>query len=370
MDVEDTAATQTIDGVTLRDMSFYNFATDIHLGEGSFWFLCDRCFFQIPGSPTPTTYSVVMDAWPPALNSGERNVFENCTWLNRTLAVQQNNVNGDLYIRSSSLDYSAGRIITVTGGVVIVSDSHVEQNNDSDYWLSVSGTNSQLIVGDSQIVSQGNKVSYAPFYSDSTATQRGVSLHDIALYATTVNTVPLIAGTGASQIRSVVQEATTQDFTGGTAQNGLAYPGFESPNYTAEWTLVSNAARSSVAAHTGTYSLSLPATSGVNPAATATFPIAPGQFAATTLWYYAPAITGTGATFYVTYSFVDKGGNSLTSSTVLAVTTNVSTWTQLLTSLTSPAPAGAVSYTIVTGAFSRSSGTPIGYVDDIVTTIQ
>jgi len=184
-------------------------------------------------------------------------------------------------------------------------------------------------------------------------------------------TVPLIDGTGRAVVNNLktLKSGTKPPYIA-DGNNALAYGEFESANYTAEWTLTNGAVRSNAQARTGSYSLSLPATggTGVIPDASAIIPVKPGQYVYGCFWYKVLNITGTSGTFYCEINWLDKGNNVLGGTAQLVATTDVTSWTLLTLNFLSPAPKGAVSFRVTLSLFGAASGTPAGYIDDIVLT--
>jgi hypothetical protein len=362
ININDTSGSNLNSGAVFRDCSFVNFATDVNFGNGAFCTLFDHCNFTITGG-TATTYSLIFPL--ASVNAGERNVFQNCMWNNRDFVFDHANTNGNTFFNSCSFDYSATKVGVITGGHVYINGGHIEQSSDAGYWFSVSGVNSSLGLIGCDISVMAAKASYAPFYCDSTTTAGGVMIESINLNVASTFTPYLVAGTGHTKIGKIIQQDSAVKPAISANQNVLAYGGFESANYTAEWTLASGAVRSATVARTGTYSLSLPSSSGVTPSAFALIPCQAGQTVNGEYWYQVPAITGTTGSFYTQVDYLDKGGNVISNAygvTLSAV--NVSTWTQVRIGLP-PSPAGTVTVKLFFSIFGTASGAPIAYIDDV-----
>ena len=361
VNINDATGTNISSGVTFNSCAFINFAKDVNFGNGAFCCTFNKCnFTTLTG--TATTYSVEMLS--ASLNAGERNRFVDCMWNNRDFVYNQTNANANAFFDECSFDYSPTRVMTVTGGAVYINGGHIEQNSDANYYFYVSGTNSLIQIADVDYVGQAAKASFSPFYSDATATQGGISIRDCIINQVGNITTKLVNGTGRTAVDNIVFLASSSKPTLSAWQNYLAYGGFESANYTAEWTL-GVATRSSAQAHSGTWSLSFPASSGVTPYAVLTMPVKPGQTVLGECWYLVPTITGTSGTFYVVIDWLDKGGNSLGSSGQLILTTNVAVWTRLPLYFNGTAPAGTVNYRLNISLFGVASGTPTAYLDDV-----
>ena len=257
--------------------------------------------------------------------------------------------------------------MTISAGAVYLDGCHIEQSTDVSTYFNVSGTNTILQISDSDIIIQDAKTAFSPFFSDSSCTNGGVTLSECKYTQVNSITVPLIGGTGRNQVTNlaVYQSASRPPIS--AFSNYIAYGGFESANYTGEWTLANGAIRSNTIARTGTFSLSVPASVGVAPLATVLVPAQPGAYLFGELYYQVLAITGTGGTFFIQTDWLDKGGNSLGSSTIVSNTTNVSTWTRVSIQVGAiTAPTGTVNAKLSIGIFGVTSGTPIGYVDDVI----
>ena len=363
--VNDATSVKSLSGNVFEDMSIVNFANDAYLGVGVFAELFKHINFTVL-SGTATTPSISI---PTATNAGEKNVFDSCFWNNRDYVLNQSNQSADTVFSASSIDGSPTNVFTITGGLVTVGNgSHIEQGADAGYWFSVTGTNSGLRINDSMIIAYTNKSAYAPFYSDSTSTQNGITLRNNYIVIGGTFTPFLVAGTGKTNIQYNNFEGSAVLPNASAWQNYLAYGGFESANFTVEWSLTGNTppARSTDYAHSGTNSLKFSGSSTNTPQAILTMPISPGQYVMGSLWYYPLTLTGTSGTFYVEVDWLDKGGNILGSSIALADTTSSVGWVKLaLNNTTSPAPNGSVSYRLLVNIFGTVTGTSVGYIDDV-----
>ena len=347
-------------GLIVRDCLFQNFSTSVSLFSGSFFCLFENCIFtETYGSAT--TYSVVQPSG--YQNAGERNVFRNCTWTNLNYIYNQGN--GDTFFFNCSFDGGLGRAMNVTGGGAYLVGCHVEIYHDNDYWFASS--NGGLIqLSNCSVGSANAHVNFSPFYSDSSNLVAGIIIKDTSIYFANAFSVPLVGGTGPTLLRDNKMGYGGSMMALSAAQNNLAYGGFESTSYTDEWALSSGAIRSNAQAHTGTYSLSFPASSGVTPTAKMSFPCSPGQVLFADMWYMVSNITGSGGTFYANITFLDAAGNSLSGGgSPFTINTNVASWTHAVQPNPVPAPAGTRSAQLAIDIFGVTSGTPTGYVDDI-----
>ena len=362
--INDASSPNSISGVTFRGCSFVNFAKDVNFGSGAFNCLFDDCdFTKLSG--TSTTYSV--EILTGTTNAGERNEFRSCVWHNKNYIFNQTNGNADTFFNNCSLD-GFSRAFTVTAGQVYINDPHIETTDDTDYGFHITGQSTllQIYGGNTQL--SANKDTKSLFYSDSGCVQGGIVLRDHGyFFSGSTHVQPIIDGTGRTAVNGLTQYYSSVKPNVSSAQNALAYGGFESANYTAEWTLAGGnpAVRSNAQARTGTYSLSFPGAVGNTPSAYALIPCLPGQTVQGEYWYLVSSITGTSGAFYIQVDFLDKGGNVISNAYgVNLTTTDVAAWTQARLNL-HPAPGGTVSVKILFNVNSVASGTPTAYIDDV-----
>ena len=367
--LHDAGALHVVAGGEFLNMFFLNWGKDVVFGSGAFNITFTKCNFSLTVG-TPTTYSVTIPAG--LTNAGERITFNECVWNNRALILSMDNTGCTMFFNGCSLDGQASRAFTVTGGYVYIDACHIEQTTDADYWFHVSGANTLLLVTGSMIISQIAKTVYSPFYSDSTSTNGGVVITDSYWASAYALTLPLIGGTGRADVRGLVQFNTPiSRAVISTAMNRLAHGGLESTDYTGEWTLVNSAVRSNTFAHAGgSWALKMN-NSATTPSASVSVAVIPGQYVSGEMWYAAPAITGTGSSMYGTITFLDKGGVDIGAGTdvLAAFNTNVASFTRANFQINSPAPAGAAFARLKVGMFGGTSGTPLGYVDDVILNI-
>ena len=362
--IEDNASPYTEAGGSFNHCAFINWGNDVVNRSGAFCWTFNKCAFTLTAG-TPTTYSIT---FPQLTNNGERNMFIDCFWFNRKYVLDCSNGNLSTMFIGCSID-GAGRAFTVTAGHIYLIGCHIEYVDDTDYWFHVVNENTLLSLENCEIISQSAKTSFSPFYSDSTAEMGGVVINNCAFGIVSSMTVPLIGGTGRALVQNLVsQKSGSKPPAVAESQNYLAYGGFESADYTDEWTLSGGAIRSTAQARTGTYSLSFPASLGVTPEAILTMPARPAQQVLGSLYYKALTITGTSGTFFVQIDWLDKGGNSLGGSAQISVTTNVTAWTLLPLNFQVTAPKGTVNYRLTVNIFGTASGTPTAYIDDVILT--
>jgi len=364
----DTAQPPTLCGVTFQNVGFQDWGQDVYFGDGSFCTQFINCSFGVTvagSSGAGTVYSVTMAA--KAVNAGERNTFLACAWYNKELVAQNLNGNADLVFMGCSFD-GMRRAFNVAGGTIFVIGGHIEMfGSDADNCGHVSGANSSLILDSVQIVIGTSRSNFDVFWSDSTVVNGGVFLDNCFLgTGSTTITAHLVGGTGPFRIRNLIQSQYADRATLGRFMNQLAYGDFESPRYAADWLLTSGAVRSGAHSHSGSYSLSFPASAGTTPSASMTRACKAGQYVQGELWYLTPDIGGTGARFTVDLHFLDNGGNPLSSSTELDTTTSVSSWRKLRFKLIPPAPMGTCFARLLVSLSRAEQGTPTAYIDDVI----
>ena len=213
----------------------------------------------------------------------------------------------------------------------------------------------------------GSKSSYSPFYVASAVLNGGLVVNSCLIANPVSISVPISDGTGITRIRNIPQYGASPH-AAAVGANILAYGGFESANYTSEWTLSGGTppARTNAQARTGTYSLGFSGAVGNTPAATRLITCRPGELFAGQLWYKALNFGGTSATFYIQLDYVDAGGNSLASAVSLVRTTDQTNWTFLNFYMANAAPIGTVNAKVFIDIFGVASGTPSAYIDDVV----
>jgi len=354
-----------LSGVTLQNCTFTNFYRDVEFGNGAFLFSFIACNFGITGG-TGYDASILGQV---ATNGGENNSFVNCYWGGKggsSCVIRQLNPDSSTYFNGCSADYTPN-VFDVQAGSVYW-NGYIESDTDANYWGKVAAQNSFLRVSGVVVVT-GNKSAYELFYVDATCTNGGLRFDANLLFGPVTYSPPsrsLVAGSGRVRWAAVAQAHTTVHPAIGAGCNFLANGGFESAALT-DWTLggVTPPARSTTVAHTGSYSLAFAATVANTPSAARSIPCQPGQFFVGGYWYQVSGITGTGATFYSQIDYLDAGGTSLGGSALMAVTTNVGSWTYVSVYTLTPAPIGTATAKIEINIFGTASGTPIGYIDDI-----
>lgn len=352
-----------IPGITFRDCAFFNWYLGVYFGAGSFECLFDNCTFFCTSTFAGSTGISI----PVASNAGERNTFSKCAFGGLALAASFANGNASTMFEACSFDY-CDRFMTITSGGIFLNGCHIENNRDTDYWFHVStDTNATLVITGGQMSITGAKASYSPFYVASAVLNGGLVVNSCLVANPVSISVPIADGTGVTRIRNIPQYGSSAH-AAAVGANILAYGGFESANYTSEWTFGGGTppARTNAQARTGTYSLGFSGPSGNTPTATRLVPCRPGELFAGQLWYKALNISGTSGTFYIQLDYVDAGGNSLASAVSLVRTTDQTNWTFLNFYMANAAPIGTVNAKIFIDIFGTASGTPLAYVDDVV----
>lgn len=374
--LNDPNPTETIAGLTFKNIGFQDWGQDVYFGIGAFCTIFDLCTFNVTlagSGGVATTYSITQAV---AANSGERNIIRDGGFYNKELIAQNLQGGADLYFQNVSFDGFNTAFFVGGGAAIYVDNSHIESNTDVAYWGQVgasggaSGQNGVLSIRGGTIITDANKPNFSFFYSDSTVNNGGIYLDDVEfIFGGKTIGQPLCAGSGAFKvINPHFGNADTRPMLGLYA-NRLSYPGFESASYVADWTLTGSGGspappvRSSAQAHSGTFSLSFPATSTNTPSAVRQIPCSAGAYTFGELWYLFPGtISGT---LFGSIAFTDAGGNVIGSgSSFLAVTSVTSSWTEVKFNLQNQAPAGTV-YAELTLDLFGATGTSVGYIDDV-----
>lgn len=374
MRIEDLSSDAVNAGNIIRSVAFKRFAVNLQYGRGCFCTLVESCNFQgTQGAGVDAVNGIQIES---AVNSGERNIFRGCFIGGRNLSFNQNNGNADTYFEGCSFVFCGQAFVILSAGSVSINASHIEADTDVARWFQVSGPNSIITVsGGGNLLYGGNKPNFAPFYTDSTCTNGGVVIRDLNIISGGRVVGPrLIDGTGRAVCSGIKYSSNDNHSISSDYENLLSYPSFESAQYTVDWTLggtVPAVRTNTITAHTGTYSLMMAPLPG-NPTpsnAAATVPCRAGQFAACEFWYNTIGLAGSGGTFQGTFSFVDRAGNFLgTLQQTMAVTTDSSGWTRVNAYMPLPAPQGTYGVTMGFNLFGTSSGTPKGYIDDVIIT--
>ena len=353
-------------GQIFENLGLVNFATDVYFGEGSFCTEFHHCNFTVISGGPVASYSIVAPDTTAEPNQGERQMFYSCMWNNRDKILSHLNGNGNMFFHGCSFDYSLNDIMKIDAGAVFLNQCHIEQNTDNDYFFKVETTNALLNITDSDIILQLPRNNYAICYSNPACTTGGVVMDNVR-FGGGSTAVKLVEGTGRTNLRNVMASVIFGLPTVSAYQNYISYPSFESANYTSDWTLANGAIRSSAVARTGTFSLSFPASVGVSPQAISNIPCKPGQSLGGELFWQTYDLTGSGGTFFITYTFLDKGGNAIASGAALTQTTSSSAiWNRLRLGPQIMTPAGTHSVNVSISIFGVTSGTPTAYIDDVI----
>lgn len=360
-------------GTTFRSNTVQSFAVDIQLQRGAFFTTFTLCDFQgVNGSGVDTTKPIQVSA---GVNNGERTTFDNCLMGNRNFLFDQTNPNADTLFLNCSLNFPGQNIATVSGGMVTFIGCHTEGLSDIDRWIQVSGQDSLVNITKHQLVINADKNNFSPFYSDPSCTRGGIIINGLKVNSQAVRTY-LVDGMGRAKVSDITQSNGSVATIASLYLNLLSYPSFESPNYTADWTLLGTtppARTNAITPHSGTWSLAFTPAPGapLTTAAYAQVDCRPGDFAALEFWYTTATLTGTGGTFAVEGQFVDKSGVVIgTAQGILATQANVGTWTKVSAGSDIAAPAGTNGFRMYVSLFGASSGTPKGYLDSVAITVS
>jgi hypothetical protein len=359
-------ATYCIAGLMISNVGFCDWGQDVYLGDGAFCETFTGCTFGITvagSSGGGDSYSVTQAN---AKNSGERNSFVACAWYNKLHFVQLLYGNSDMFFVDCSMD-GDGVFIYNTAGTVVYLGGHMELIADSANAVYCKGPNAVVLIQGTEVVIDTDRRKFDIFYSDSTVSNGGICVDDIVLASggRQLDTY-LVGGDGMSRIGRVIQLANSSFPTLSRASSLLAYGGFESDAFAAEWTLSGAAGRSTAYARSGKWSMSLASTGDSTAAAVLTRTCAPGQCAQGELWYMFPRRSS--GTLYGTLEFLDAGGRPLAGygSVIMTVSDAFENWRRARFWIARPAPPGTVFVRMSIDLFGVLEGTETGYVDDVV----
>jgi hypothetical protein len=260
-------------------------------------------------------------------------------------------------------------MMTITGGAVYVVDHHTEGSTDLDYWFFVSGSNSILSFSHGPFTIAAAKSHREVIYCDPTVTHGGVILNDYGVFSISPYNLRLVGGLGRVQASFMNNYSAGAQPVTSVRLNAMAYGDFESAHALNDWVVSGETlpARSHAVVHSGTSSLKFSGLAGQNNAATMTRPCKSGQMVAVELW---ASLTGygVGGNFYGEFAFLDSAGVSLYSGAPLNITANLA-MSYFNFGAINPAPAGTASFRLAISFFGVNSGTPFGYIDDVVVNI-
>lgn len=357
-------------GVTFRGCAFRNWWRDVELNAGTFLWRFEGCRFSISGTDVTYDASIYM---PFATNSGENTVFDHCFFGKVYGTVfRQVNSNASTRFVNCSADYN-DRIFDVQGGRVEW-DGYIESDRDNNYWATVGAENAFLRIAGPVVLTNATPKTFELFAVDPAGTNGGLDL-DIELAiggGGGMGTLNLCKGlTAATSGRVVCRLRSHSKVTAHPAIGGgctvLANGDFETAALT-DWTLSGAVTPpeivTSPAGHSGTSCLRFAGSSTNVPGAVRMVPCRAGQQAAGSLWYQTQGLAGTSGTFFITLTYVDAGGATLSAATELSTQLNVSTYTFLNVSQQQPAPPGTVAAVLSIQLFGTTTGAPNGYISD------
>jgi hypothetical protein len=184
--------------------------------------------------------------------------------------------------------------------------------------------------------------------------------------------LPLIEGSGNAFVDLLTTyKSGTQPRYYSSQLNRLAQGGFESGNLTADgWSTTGGTPPDASRANSrgGKYAMRLRGMRGETNSASLQVSCLPGQGVAGEVWAAAVGFTSkTHLTGVIT--FVDAAGNGLLSNGFMDVIAN-QPYTRMPFSTHVRAPAGTRAVVLSLSIFGTTSGTPIGYVDDVTLNVQ
>lgn len=424
----DSASTPTIAGVIFKNIGFQDWGQDVIFDNGSFCTIFDSCTFNvtIAGSTSPaTTYSITQLN---GNNTGERNVFINCSFYNKQFICQNAGPGADLYFQNCSLDGFNVLFLSSGGSSIYADNCHIESNTDVAYWIMAgaaltllappSGTSSTLVSNWT-----GSTGAYNIIFSDSqvktvtltngatTATWTGALTGSPTVNISIVGINSVVSITGGCIIVDSNKPSFAICYSDNTISNGGIY--LDNVNFIFGGKTISQP----ICAGAGVFEIKTPHfgrddtrpllgsflnrftyplfdssnyTSDwtlVNSARTnSTAP--PGS--TWSLAFNAAMSTNASAsrqisckagdwlngslyyyfpgsisgTFIGQIGFTDAGGNPLNGATIFSTTTTVGTWTQVEFGLQIQAPPGTV-FGELSFSLSGASGTSVGYIGNV-----
>jgi hypothetical protein len=362
---DSAAGVKNISGVGVEHCFFHDWHADIRLQNGAFGITFFGCTFTALTAPASSGYSIEIEE---ADNGGEAIKFISCWWYNRTRLIRQANGNASTFLTACQLDYCNGNFVNLSGGTMTLTACHIEGDSDADDWFSVTATDALLRVVDSVLAMPAERNDTSPFYSAQDVAMGGVEIDGLhVISGPNLISTPLVRGTGRVLASRVVSLQNGNRLVIGAGANLLAYGGFESANWSGEWTVTDPMhVKLGTPARTGAHSLEIEGVIAVTQQATFTAPAQSGQFLTGELYYQTLGLTGSNGTFFVGAQFLDAGGQPLVAQNQLVQTTMISSWTRAALSLPFSAPPGTRQVKVFVSMFGVSSGTPKGLIDDVV----
>lgn len=373
INITDTVG-NAIPGITWEKCGVAGFVEDIHFGAGSFFTVFRDCDF---GNDAAGRRSQRNWNNPASTNSGERNVFDNCRFAITTIEnFNQSNGNADTVLLNCSFNTNSLRNGTLSGGSLKIINPHIEWTGNADVRIElIAGGNPQLVIDNATIVPGAGQNTFGFLKVDPAILTTCATITNPMVASSSPITVPWEASGGRVLVTNDQRYASTgYTYLPAVSQNQLAYGTFESASYTSEFTLAGTTppARVNTLAHTGTWSLGFQGVIAQSNTATVKVPCSPGRTLNYSFWYNAVALTGTGTNFFANMSYLDVAGTVLQTIPQIFITTTTTAGWVLCTPVASlpPGPPGTVSVRIQFIIQSTTSGTPLGYVDDVVMVVQ
>lgn len=359
--LDDVADTKTIAGVTFKDGGCWGWASGIYFGAGCFFTTFDNWDFA---AVVGTDMGVCID-FPPSFNSGEKNTFINCRFGQADVYLNQSNGNADTHFIACSFNFAA-HMMGITGGIVYLTDCHIEGDTDTDYWFTLFNSNTALILNSCIITVGKPKDKKEIFYCDFTVTHGGVVLDNTALAMGARYALALVGGEGRTQASNFINYAVGAQPLISNALLTHAYSDFENVNWANEWVLGGPTLpfRSNFNPYPGTgHALRFAGVPGQNNIAVSTFDCRPGQYVSINLM---ASVTGyeSGGVFYATWNFLDKAGALLTGGAGMEVRGNLP-YTRFEFGNIPVAPRGTCSISLGISFFGVVEGTPFGDIDNV-----
>ena len=382
--INDTSGVNVLAGLTIECGGSWNYYLHAYFGIGSFFTTFEKWTFDTVLSG----YSGTFASFPSATNSGEKNTFRDCRFgICAVAQITQSNPNADTRFEHSSLNsinptIGTGVMVTQTAGMMSFTDCHIEGTSDAANWISLSGNNSVMTFDNLALIVDAAKTTYSIFNCASSVTT-GAMVIGTTLFGTISSySLPLVSGTGnvINKGPMTIYYSSPCPYYIASALNVLADGGFETNSFATDgWVAATTGGTAPVVSntnpHSGTYSAKLTGQVGVTNSITLTKACKPGQVFSGQMWMAATGLTSSGATLYATLTYVNANGGSISTYSI----NGGSGWTTTTAYTLLPfnpstayirAPAGTVNAVLSISIYGMTTGTPIGYVDDVVVNIQ
>jgi hypothetical protein len=364
--LNDPSGLEVIAGLTFRNGASWDWETHVEYAIGAYFTAFENWDFTATTGGGGSNYFVKITS---ALQSGERNTFRECRFgVCQSTALLQTNGNATTFISQCSFNNSNGNFITTQGGKITATDCHWESQLDTAYWFGVEGVNTCLSIKGGVFVIAGNKSSYALAFCNSNVTAGRLLIFDVQFACSFTYTLPLVDGTGNTIVEKISSyQSGGQPRYYASAMNRLHNGTFETGSLTADtWTTSGGTVptASNTNPRTGTYSLKVPGVNGQTNAAKVSTTCLPGQIVTGECYIAATAVTD-GISLIAAITYLNNAGTTVLGSNFATITATQA-YTRYVIGSYACAPAGTAKVELSITASGVNSGTPFGYLDDII----